>query len=1068
MSLPRFSVGNPIAANLLMAVCILGGAFFALTRPREFFPQMDPSAVTISVIFPGSTPVEVEKGAIIKIEEAIQALKGIKRIRSYSFEGGGRISVEFETGTDIDQAVNDIKAEVDRLQNLPQEAEKTQIRKVEMIMPVISVVIYGDATERSLKTIAERIRDELLEEEGITQVQITGARQPEVAVEVDPARLEKYGVTFQEVARQVGSHNLDLPGGEIQAAAGDIRLRTLGEENQIHRLEEVILRGGDEGQVVRLRDVASVTDGFKETVMRGRYMGKPAVDLVVSKTGDQDAVKLARNVEAFVARKQPEFQGPIRLATHNNTARFIEMRLGLLVKNAGFGLILVFLSLTLFLNFRVAFWAAMGVPVAILGAFVVMRIVGYTTNLVTLFGLIVILGMVVDDAIVIGENIYRRFQEGMPAREACIRGAEEVSAPVLATVLTTVAAFAPLAFMRGQVGEMFRPIAGTVIAALLVSLLEAFVVLPAHLAGALGRLEKSPPRAGPRPGRAPQARGGSWAARGAELREKVIGAGLTRVYVRLLDKVIPWRYVSVTVALGGLGLTIVAMLNDRPPLVMMQKLDSDMISADLEMAAGQPVERTLAALQEIEEAALNLPEALAVSSVLGQQVAMSPMAGMTQRTADPATLGQVFLELQPSEARTRHSDAILAELRSKVKVIPGVSSLKFTTIDGTPPGADFEIRVRGEDLATLTRAVEHVKALLREYEGAADIRDNMSAGKLEARVELGPLARLAGVTVRDLAMQMRSAVFGAEAQTLQRGREEVEVQVRLRREARDSLGDIERLRVATPAGGRVPFTELATLSTGRGYDQIARIDRKRAVTIEADHDPARTATPSHLITAELERRLRSLPTLFPGVTVRFGGEREEMNRSFGSLRGGFLFALLAIYAILAIIFQSYVQPIIIMLAVPFGLIGAVAGHLLMGFPITMLSWFGLVALTGVVVNDSLILVDFINRGRRAGLGVREAILEGGRVRLRPILLTSITTICGLAPLMAEKSFQAQVLIPMAVSLAFGLAFATLLTLLVLPCLYYILHDAHRAARGLWTGVWEEPELAPAAEPRAGS
>jgi len=1039
MSIPRFSVNNPIAANFLMMFMLIGGAYYAMTLPRELFPAFNPNSVNVIVTYPGATPADVEKGILIKLEEAIHDLDDLKQLTSNISEGMASINVEFENGTDIDQAVNDMKAAVDRVQNVPVEVEEIEVRKVEMIFPVIAIAIYGDTTERNLREISENIRDQVLELDEVSKVNLSGLREPEIAIEVDPGMLEKYQLTFQDVAREIGNDNLDVPGGKLKAAEGDISLRTVGERKDVYTFEEIIIRSERNGQTVRVKDVAYVSDGFKETVKQGRFNGKPAAQITVFKTAEQDAIHISDAVINFVESKQDEFQGEIKIATRNNSSEFIRDNLSLLVRNAMMGLVLVILSLTLFLSFGVAFWTAIGIPIALLGTFITMNLVGYTTNLMTFFGLIVILGMVVDDAIVLGENVFRRFEEGLSPKEAAIQGAEEIAVPVLATILTTVAAFTPLLLSRDEMSNMSKPMAGVIIAALLASLLEAFIILPSHLEHALVRIQKRRAKLKEKIGQ--QKKGlakvfsSMW-----EFKDRVIDDYIRSAYLKVLNLAIEWRYVSFMCAATLFLLVIVMIQNGRPRLVMMQEMDGEMLQANVEMTAGTPVEGTIRAIELIENAALEQSSIQTVYSMVGEQVTMGPNTSGGNGQADPATLGQVLMELAPVEERGRHSDLILADLRDSVQNIAGVSTLKFEAVSGQPNEADFEIRLRGDDPAVMNRAIAFVKEKLSEFQGVVDIRDNNSAGKLEAQVSLNPLGRISGLDVNGLAGSMRSAVFGAEAQTLQRDRDEVEVRVRLTKESRDSLGDLERLRIATPDGGRVPFSELGHLDTGRGYATIFRLDRKRTVRIEADLDENNSNISAYEVAQNLQFELANIERIFPGVTLTFGGERERMDDSNSSLFRSFGFACLLIYAILALVFKSYLQPFIIMFAVPFGLIGAAMGHVIMGYPMTSLSWMGLIALSGVVVNDSLILVDFINRSRLNGFEIKAAILEGGRVRIRPIILTSVTTILGLAPLLAAQAFEAQMIIPMAISLSFGLAFATVLTLLIVPCLYYILHD----------------------------
>lgn len=1054
-SVPRFSVNNHIAANLVMAILLFGGLFFAITLPRDLFPTIEVAIVRVSVAYPGSTPAEIEKGAVIKIEEAVFDLNDVKEIRSTIGEGFASIIVEFESGTDLDQAVNDIKAAVDQLRNMPDELEEISYRRIELIVPVISVVVFGDSTPRNLRALAEQTKDELLALDDISKVEIVGVVEPEISVDVDPAKLEQYGLTFREVARGISSGNLDIPGGELKASSGDIRVRTLGEREAAHALEDIVVRSTQDGKIIRVADVATVTDGFKDIVLRGRHNGSPAAMITVFKTAKQDSIKIAGTVVKFVDEKKAEFTGAIQIDTRDNTSTFIQQRLRLLVRNALWGGVFVFLSLALFLSFRIAFWAALGIPVSLLGTFIFMSIADISTNMITLFALIVILGMVVDDAIIIGENVFRRYQEGLSPRDAAIEGTNEVARPVVATIFTTIAAFLPLTMITGVVGEVFRPLAWVVIIALSVSLFEAFVVLPAHLEGALGRVQRSDARAkrrrstkrgDPKTGALTR----FWLAK-----ERFIETTIKDKFGKLLELVIDWRYVSVTVALTLLFVTLTMAQNDRPPLVMMQELDSDMLAVNLTMDPSTQAEKTAATIEIIEEVCLNIPETKSILALVGAQFNMSMGGGGSD--VDPERIGQVLIETIPAEERTRHSEDIMREIRAALQGLDGVESIKISGMNGTPGGPEFEVQVRGEDLGLINEAVQKVKAVYADFAGIEDIRSDLSTGKMEARIGLTPVGHIAGVTVQDLAMQLRGAVFGVEAQTLQRGRDEVEVQVRLRKDARDSLADLERIRIATPQGGRVPLSELAALEMGRGAARLTRVDRKRTVTVMGDLDTEGTQTSAREIATAMESRLSAIAEEMPGISFHVGGEKEELGKSFDSMLKGMMFACAVIYSILALVFRSYIQPLLIMAAIPFGVIGMIFGHLIMGFPVTVASWIGTVALTGIVVNDSLILIDFINRARERGLKTREAILQGGKMRLRPILLTSLTTILGLAPLMVERSLQAQVLIPMAISIAFGLAFATFLTLLIVPCFYYIMDDAVNLARGLWTNDRGTPQ-----------
>ncbi len=1047
MNLPKLSVQNPVAVNLLMLGVMVGGVYVSLVMTRELFPQWEMEMVAVGAVYPGASPLEVEKGVTIKIEEEIEDVDGIKKIESNILEGGTGIIVSFDSGYDMNRALNDIKTEIDKIDTLPDEVEDMDIREVDPPYPVISVAIYGDLEEHKLKDLAEEIEEDLIAFPNITEILVTGVRKEEIAVEIDPDKLEEYGLTYREVASAIGFSNLDIPGGELRTPQGKIRVRTLGEEDEIRRLEDIIIRSDITGKQVKVGQVARVVEGFEETEKRGRFQGHRAALVNVYKTSDQDAIDIADTVKEYVIEKQEELGQNLGISTTMDMSEFIRGRLSLMSRNAKWGLLLMFLSLAVFLELRVAFWIALGLPISFMGTFIVMRMTGGSFNMMSMFSLIIVLGMIVDDAIIIGENVYRHIETGMSPHRAAVQGANEVTKPVVAAILTTIAAFMPLMFMEGMMGKFMRVIPFVVIVALSVSLIEAFGILPSHLAEFVRkRVKKDLPA---HDGRNLFKRISAWV---GDTRERFVKGWLTDTYEKLLRFALSWRYVSVAAFMGAMILTLGLVVSGRVPFVLFQDMDSDWIIASLEMPPGTTANRTEEIVARIDSIAMEIPEARYVSSVVGSHWDDwgRPV------TADPATLGEVTLELYQAGERERSSREIVADLKERVGVIPGIASLKYQERQGGIGGPEIEILVQGENLAMVGRGVDHIKAELATYEGVGDIEDNLKMGNLEARIELKPSARALGLTVRDLAWQLRSAVFGLKAQTLQRGRDEVDVYVRLEGAARNNLADIEQLRIATPAGGRVPFSEVAGFVTDRGYAALARVDRKRAVTVAADVDQEIANVKE--ITASLISRLENFSDEFRGLSVSFQGRQKESIESLGSLRVGFLVALGMIYAILASLFRSYFQPIVVMVSIPFAIVGAVLGHLLWGLPLTMLSMIGIVALTGIVVNDSLLLVDFVNRQRREGVRLLEAIVTGGRFRMRPIILTSITTVLGLTPMLFETSFQARFLIPLALSIVAGLAFATVLTLLLLPCVYFIFEDIKAMVRWIWTGKFTHPEL----------
>ncbi|MEN8148317.1 MAG: efflux RND transporter permease subunit [Planctomycetota bacterium] len=1039
MNLPRLSVKNPVAVNLLMAFVVLSGVHFWANLVREFFPNSEADQVLVTVAWPGATPDEVEKSITHRIERELDSVEDVDEIQSKVLEGVTIVTLELEPGADRSRVLADIRTEMDKVKpDLPDGAEEPEITEVRPMVPVIGVVVHGDVSETRLREITKTVRDDLLDIPDVTRVFISGMRDPEIWAEVDPERLDEYALTFEEVGRAIAGANLDLPGGQLKAAEGNVRVRTMGERSRAREIETLIVRSRPDGTSVRLRDVATVRETFEDRVEAGRFGGKPAVLITIFKTPEQDAIDIANRVKAYVKENSTRLSGAVSLSTTSDLARFIEQRLDLMTRNARLGLILVLIALACFLDLRVAFWVALGLPIAFLGTFTAMDQLGATINLISLFGLIVVLGLIVDDAIVIGENFYTKLGQGMSTARAAIEGTSEVAIPVLAAVLTTVAAFLPLMWLEGRIGTFLGVLPIVVICALGVSLIEAFIILPSHL-GHVKNRDWLRPLPGVK----------AFFGRIRDRRDHFLETWLPDRYERALRFILHWRYVSMAAAFTISMIAFGLLAGKIIPFVLLQDTDAETLTMDLEMAAGTSEDVTLATVRDLESLALGTVEVQTVFSVIG--------TGFSDRgqlnPADPATVGQIVVELVPAEDREerklRTSKELVSALREATENIPGVSKLAIRSRGGGPQGRDIEIRVRADDLDTLRGAVAHVRTLLAAFDGVYEMEDDLTEGKLEVRLELRDAARSLGLTTRGLALQIRHALHGFEAQDLQGEDEEITVRALLPLSARREIADLGRLRIATPTGDRVPLEEVATFTTERGYAALARVDGKRAITITAEVDEERGNTAE--ISDTLAKQVADIDARFPGTTVTFEGAKKETAESIGSLKIGFPVALLLIYSLIAVLFRSYFQPLIVMAAIPYALVGAIFGHLIMGYPFTLLSMIGSVALAGIVVNDSLILVDFINRRRRMGMPVLEAVVAGGRARLRAILLTSITTIFGIGPLMLERSFQAQFLIPMAVSIVFGLAFATLLTLVLLPTLYLAFEDLRGFFRWLATG-----------------
>ncbi len=1043
MNLPRLGVRNPVPVNLLMWAIVIAGAVSWVTLVRELFPSFEPEQAIITVPYPGATPEEVEKAIALPIEREIEGLAGVEEVSSQVLEGVCAVRIEMEQGADPDTVINDLRNEMDRVRpDLPDAAEEPEIAALRPFLPVISVMVHGDVPEERLREAAERVRQDLLDLPEISEVTVSGIRDREIWAEILPEKLQEQGLTFEEVGRAVSALNLDLPGGQLESSRGNIRVRTTGETGRAATIERLIVRADADGSVLRLGEIATVRDTFEDKVEKGRFHGQRAAHVTVFKTPEQDAIDIADRVKQYVADHPTQLGGTVTHTTYGDLSRFIVQRLELMLRNAKTGFLLVCICLALFLDLRVAFWTAIGLPVAFLGTFVVMKVMGQTVNLISLFGLIVVLGLIVDDAIVIGENVFTKIRAGMPPARAAVRGASEVALPVIAAVSTTIVAFAPLSFLEGRFGAFLGQLPQVAIAALSVSLIEALIILPAHLGHQ--RVRTGPPRF-------PQL--AQTMTRIETFRAYWMEERLPDMLERVLRYLLRWRYVTLAALASSLLLVVGLIQGGSVPFALFQELDAETVVVDLEMAAGTPVEDTEHTIALIEAALRDTPEVATAYSVVGSSFSERGR----ETAADPATVGQVQIELLASDDRQaqglRSSREVVNDLRARTHGWPGVETLAFKERSGGPGGADVELQIRGEDLGVLEVAVEHARSVLGTYEGVYEIEDDLRRGKLEARLSLRDGARGLGLTTRDLALQTRHALFGFEAQNLQQEDGEVTVRIVLPEAARETLSDLGRLRIATPSGARVPLEEIADLETGRGYAALNRIGGKRAVTITATVDDA-VANVADL-TADLQGKLADMGTLYPGVSVSYEGRQAETKESLSALRLGFPAALLMIYAILATIFRSYMQPLLVMTAIPFALAGAVAGHLVMGFPLGLLSMIGSVALTGIVVNDSLILVDFVNKHRREGRQrTADAVVAGARARMRAILLTSITTVAGLAPIMLETSFQAQFLIPMAISITFGLSFATVTTLLILPTFYVIAEDVRASLRWLVTGEWK--------------
>jgi multidrug efflux pump subunit AcrB len=1043
-----------VAANLLMVLILIGGLITLIGIPlpglpeefrrgaitQEVFPEFSMDMITVSVEYLGAAPEEVEEGVCVKVEEAIQGLDGIKRVTSMASEGFGIVTVELLLDAEMSKVLDDVKARVDAIDTFPEQTESPVITEITNRRQVINVAVSGSADERTLRHLGEQVRDELAALPEITLTELAAARPYEISIEVSEDAMRRHGLTFDQVANAVRRSSLDLPGGTVKTEGGEILLRTKGQAYRGGEFEELVLLTRRDGTLVRLGDVATVVDGFAETDQALAFNGEPGLSVLVYRVGDQDALSISNAVHRYIEEAQPRMPEGVELTPWQNAARILESRRDLLLRNGRMGLILVIASLALFLRFRLAFWVAVGLVISFMGAIWMMPMLGVTINLISLFAFILVLGIVVDDAIVAGENIYTHQHRHGQGLRGSIEGAREISRPVIFAVLTSVAAFVPLLTVSGTVGKIMRVIPLIVIPCLLWSLVESLWILPAHLA----HYKASEAAESGRGITGVWRRFQSKFARGLQ-------AFVRRFYSPVLEIALAWRYLTVAVGLATLLITVGAVRGGFVKFVFFPDVESDYISAAVTMAPGSSAEVTAQAVSRIEASAEQVRQEfseamgedpyLYVVSAVGEHPyarGQRQNAGGAQTRDVASNLGEVTIELIPSEGRSVGAAEVLDRWRELTGAISDAIELNFTA-SLFEPGSDIDVQLTGRSLDELRRAADELKLRLGEFAGVYEITDSFREGKREVELAIKPAAEMLGLTQADLARQVRQAFYGEEAQRVQRGRDDVRVMVRYPESERRSLGDLENMRIRTADGGEVPFSEVAEVQPGRGYASIKRVDRRRAINVTADVNAAQ-ATPGDIIE---DLRARVLPEILldhPGVTFSFEGAQKEQRESMGGLARGFVVALILIYVLLAVPLRSYAQPVLIMSAIPFGLVGAIWGHVIMGLSLTILSMFGLVALTGVVVNDSLVMVDFINRKREGSEDLHEAVRQAGVARFRPILLTSLTTFLSLFPLMMERSMQARFLIPMAISLAFGVVFATFITLMLVPSGYMILED----------------------------
>ncbi len=1016
---------NSVAANLLMVTILLGGILALRDGIRlEIFPPSDPDTVTVSVPLRGATPEDVELGVAVRIEEAVKDLEGIDRIFSVSSEGSTNVQIEIDKAYDPRELLNDIKSRVDAINTFPADTEKPVIGLRTRRFGVIDVVVAGDYGEEEIRTFAEQVRDELLRIDGITQADLDAVRQYEIAIEVSPDRLREFEVTLADIAQAIRASSVDLSAGNVRTDGGDVLIRSKGQAYRRADFESIVVKTNPDGSIVRISDIATVIDGFVEDSMRTRFNGKHAAFVTVSRVGSQNAIEISQKVRDYIDSRQATLPVGLELSYWDDDSARMKDRLGIMTSSAIQGSVLVILLLSLFLRPAVALWVFLGIPISFFGAFIVMYLFDISLNLMSAFGFIIVLGIVVDDAIVTGENVYSRMRAGDSGLSAAIHGTKEVAIPVTFGILTTIAAFGPLIFIEGRLGEIFAQIPMVVIPVLMFSLVESKLILPAHLKH-INLHEHDNEATGFQ----------AWQTRFADGFERAI----LKYYRPLLQAALRHRYSTIAAFAGVLIVMLSLILSGWTRFVTFQRIEGETATATLTMPAGTPFGVTNRSAEQIYRAALELKEKYRDPET-GQSMVTNILTTVDTGSA------QIQMETVPRQDRTIDFSVARMnnEWRQMIGRVPGAESLNFRA-SWFRAGDPIDVQFSGNSLQTLTTVGDQLKAHLATYPGVFEIADSLSNGKEELQIELSPQGHLLGLTRSDIVNQVGQAFKGLQAQRIQRGRDDIRVLVRFPIGERSTIASLNEMLITTPGGSQIPLANVADIKPGRGPSQIRRIDGYRVLNVTADVDKENTNMTVML--DDIRAYLDELLVKYPGISYTLEGEQRRQAETFGSLQLGIIVVLFAIYCMLALPLKSYVQPLLVMSVIPFGVIGAVIGHWFMGQTLTILSLLGLMALTGVVINDSLVLVDFINqRHRNAGENLRAAIERAGVARFRPVMLTSLTTFFGLLPLLSDRSSSAQFLIPMAISLGFGILFATLITLILIPTNLLIADDISRFFR----------------------
>ena len=1016
---------NHVAANLMMIIIIMAGLYSVATITKKAMPDFDLPIIQVSMAYPGATPADVEKGIVILIEEAVEDVDGITMIRSVANEGVGNVSLEVDESYDINEVLNDVKTRVDGIINFPVDAEPASVSRTIIRNDALRIEIHGDIDPISQKELAQQVRDELLELDDVTTVRLAGDRPYEISIEVSENTLLKYGLNLDQIAQRIRASSLDLPAGSIDTEGGEILVRTQALAYNYLDFDKIVLLTTTDGTILTLGDIATIIDGFEDTESYARFDGNPSISLTVQTTSNQNMLQVTAAVREFVEERQKTLPDGIEMDIWADTSYYLQDRLDLMTENLLMGALLVLVILSLFLEIKLAFWVIVGIPISFLGAFALMPAVGLDLNMLSLFGFIMVLGIVVDDAIIIGESAHHSMSKYGHSIGSIVHGAQRVALPATFGVLTTIVAFMPLLMISGFAAGFTEAIGFVVILCLVFSLIESKLILPSHLVH-FGKPNQN-----------------SWINRIPTRCNAALDSFVKNTYVPMVRKCINNRYITLSAFVGSLIMAGGLMAGGIVRVVFLAEIPSDFIQARVTMVEGSPETQTRAIMRKLEQAALSLNGQFEFEDSETGEIS-TEIVDHVIIVGSGVSSGTAAIELDKDVANQIDADIINEYLLNYVGNMPGLKSLTFSAgqvFGGNP----ISYQLVSDNPAELTAAAGELEAKLRTYNGLINIRNEAVNNKDELRLQLKPQAEIMGFTLSDLSTQVRYAFYGSQAQRLQRGDDEVRVMVRYPEDERISIGDLEDMYIRSSQGDVVPFSSIANFSMQPGYAQINRVESERSVAVNADI--IESLVEPGVVNNDIKNNFfPELKSRYPSVDYREDGGTAEQASIIQDMVRGMIFAIFGIYALLAIPLRSYLQPLMIMGVIPFGIVGAIVGHLMVGIPVNFMSFLGIIALSGVVVNDSIILVNFVNKATEEGKPVIKAVVNGGARRFRAILLTSLTTFFGLLPILLESSMQAQFLIPMATSLAFGIVFATVITLLLIPCLYVVLEDMKGSAK----------------------